>query len=78
MGQIDYWNHNTAYHTELVASVASDATRVLDIGCGDGLLLQKLASTSRHITGIDPDAAALTSARERLSDHPDAQMAGPR
>lgn len=73
MSQLDYWNHNTAFHTELLASVASDATRVLDIGCGDGLLLQKLVRTSRHITGIDPDAAALMKARERLSDHPDVQ-----
>ncbi|WP_136035509.1 class I SAM-dependent methyltransferase [Microbacterium sp. K35] len=61
----DYWNHNTAYHRELVAAVRQGA-RVLDVGCGDGLLLQKLAGRASQVTGIDPDAAALSRARERF------------
>ncbi len=63
----DYWNHNTAYHPELLASVPHHTSRVLDVGCGDGLLLQKLAARTKHVTGIDPDATALSQARARFS-----------
>ncbi|MGP5496506.1 class I SAM-dependent methyltransferase [Corynebacterium flavescens] len=63
----DYWNHNTVYHPELLASVPHHDSRILDVGCGDGLLLQKIASRTKHITGIDPDAVALSRARARLS-----------
>ncbi|MDT9727179.1 SAM-dependent methyltransferase, partial [Xylanibacillus composti] len=39
----EYWNHNTAFHDELVAETKMRGGSVLDIGCGDGLLLQRLA-----------------------------------
>ncbi|WP_132992677.1 class I SAM-dependent methyltransferase [Gordonia zhaorongruii] len=69
----DYWNHSTAYHPELVAS-ASGRRQVLDVGCGDGLLLQKLGDGATHLTGIDPDASAVALATTRLSTHPGVQL----
>ncbi|MDO5645874.1 MAG: class I SAM-dependent methyltransferase [Dermabacter sp.] len=60
-----YWNHNTAYHPELLAAIPDRACQVLDIGCGDGLLLRKLSARAHHVTGIDPDASALAKARAR-------------
>lgn len=66
----EYWNHNTAFHPELVAAVPGPAARVLDIGCGDGLLLQKLATRAGYVVGIDPDEAAVDSARVRLAVTP--------
>jgi 2-polyprenyl-3-methyl-5-hydroxy-6-metoxy-1,4-benzoquinol methylase len=40
---------------------------VLDVGCGEGLLVQRLASVSATVTGIDPDRAAIARARQRTS-----------
>jgi 2-polyprenyl-3-methyl-5-hydroxy-6-metoxy-1,4-benzoquinol methylase len=54
-----YWNHNTAFHDELVADAKVRGGRVLDIGCGDGLLLQRLAPFAKQVVGIDPDAKAI-------------------
>jgi 2-polyprenyl-3-methyl-5-hydroxy-6-metoxy-1,4-benzoquinol methylase len=62
----DYRNHNTAYHSWLVGIAAEHRGDVLDVGCGDGLLAQRLAPVSRSVTGIDPDAAAIGRAAERL------------
>ena len=66
----DYWNHNTAYHPWLVAIAAEHRGDVLDVGCGDGLLAQRLAPVSRSVTGIDPDAAAIGRASDRLASVP--------
>jgi 2-polyprenyl-3-methyl-5-hydroxy-6-metoxy-1,4-benzoquinol methylase len=62
----DYWNHNTAYHPWLISMAAQHRGDVLDVGCGDGLLAQRLAPVSRSVTGIDPDPAAVQRAGERL------------
>jgi 2-polyprenyl-3-methyl-5-hydroxy-6-metoxy-1,4-benzoquinol methylase len=63
----DYWNHNTAYHPWLVAIAAEHRGDILDVGCGDGLLAQRLAPVSRSVTGIDPDPAAIGRASDRLA-----------
>lgn len=64
----DYWNHNTAYHPWLYSIAARHHGDVLDVGCGDGLLVQRLARVSRSVTGVDPDPATAARARERLVD----------
>jgi 2-polyprenyl-3-methyl-5-hydroxy-6-metoxy-1,4-benzoquinol methylase len=65
----DYWNHNAAYHPWLVAIAREHRGDVLDVGCGDGLLAQRLAPVSRSVTGIDPDTAAIARATDRLASH---------
>jgi 2-polyprenyl-3-methyl-5-hydroxy-6-metoxy-1,4-benzoquinol methylase len=65
----DYWNHNTAYHPWLVSIAAQHRGDVLDVGCGDGLLAQRLAPVSRSVTGIDPDPAVVQRAVGRLQHH---------
>jgi len=70
----DPWNHNTAYHPELLAAIAGPKGRVLDVGCGDGLLLQKLAMVAGHVTGIDPDASAVSRARARNAGTPHSRV----
>ncbi|WP_206438351.1 class I SAM-dependent methyltransferase [Paenibacillus whitsoniae] len=69
-----YWNHNTAFHDELVADARLRGGRVLDIGCGDGLLLQRLTPFVRESVGIDPDEQAIARARERLINVPNASL----
>jgi len=63
----DYWNHNTAYHPWVIDMARRVRGDVLDVGCGDGLLAQRLAPVSRSVTAIDPDAAAVQRAANRLA-----------
>jgi SAM-dependent methyltransferase len=60
-----YWNHNAAYHGMIVGVAGRRPGRVLDVGCGEGLLVERLAGVARHVTGVDPDTAAVARARER-------------
>ena len=39
---------------------------VLDAGCGEGLLVQRLAAVSHRVIGIDPDPAEVQRAQRRL------------
>ncbi|TRW88486.1 class I SAM-dependent methyltransferase [Mycolicibacterium sp. 018/SC-01/001] len=61
----DYWNHNTAYHPWVLALVRGGD--VLDVGCGDGLLAQRMAPLARSVRGIDPDPESVRRARARLT-----------
>ncbi|MHA0288200.1 class I SAM-dependent methyltransferase [Mycobacterium sp. C3-094] len=61
-----YWNHNTAYHPWVLAR--AHGRDVLDVGCGDGLLVSRLAPVARSVVGIDPDPDAIRRARARLAD----------
>ncbi|MDQ3809972.1 MAG: class I SAM-dependent methyltransferase [Chloroflexota bacterium] len=40
--------------------------RLLDVGCGDGALLEKAADRFQHLTGVDVSDAQLAAARARL------------
>jgi 2-polyprenyl-3-methyl-5-hydroxy-6-metoxy-1,4-benzoquinol methylase len=41
--------------------------RVLDVGCGEGLLVERLSAVSQHVTGLDQDEAAIRRANGRLA-----------
>ncbi|OBH44308.1 SAM-dependent methyltransferase [Mycobacterium intracellulare] len=62
----DYWNHNSAYHPWLVGIAARRRGDVLDVGCGEGLLAQRLAAVSRSVVGIDVDPISVWRAAQRL------------
>lgn len=40
---------------------------VLDVGCGEGLLVERLAKVSRHVMGIDRDELAIRQAEVRTA-----------
>ncbi|WP_246778186.1 class I SAM-dependent methyltransferase [Buchananella hordeovulneris] len=70
-----YWNHNTAYHPWILLQAASCAARdAVDVGCGEGLLVERLAGVGINVVGLEPDPAAATRARLRLADQPRAQV----
>ncbi len=66
----EYWNHNTAYHPWLTEIATQHRGHVLDVGCGDGLLAQRVSAVSRSVTAIDPDSGAARRAERRLRGHP--------
>ncbi len=39
--------------------------RILDLGCGDGALTERIAASGAHVTGIDASAAMVEAARVR-------------
>lgn len=63
----DYWNHNAVYHPWLIDIAGRQRGDVLDVGCGDGLLAQRLAPVSKSVTAIDPDPEAIHRAERRLA-----------
>jgi SAM-dependent methyltransferase len=59
-----YWNHNTHYHGLVLRAVPRGCREALDAGCGDGLLVRRLAERSGHVTGLDRSAAMVEAARK--------------
>jgi 2-polyprenyl-3-methyl-5-hydroxy-6-metoxy-1,4-benzoquinol methylase len=64
---LDYWNHNSAYHSMIVTIAESLNGDVLDVGCGEGLLVERLAKVSMSVTGIDRDETAIHQAEVRTA-----------
>ena len=62
-----YWNHNAAYHPWLVHIAGRHRGNVLDVGCGEGLLAQRLAAVSKTVIALDRDPAAIDRAAARLA-----------
>jgi SAM-dependent methyltransferase len=65
----------TALHAERLAAVEAvlaeaGARRVLDLGCGDGALLLRLAARPEmtRVVGVEPAAARLAALRRQLPD----------
>jgi ubiquinone/menaquinone biosynthesis C-methylase UbiE len=64
--QVDYWNHNVHYQPVILNAVPAGCRAALDVGCGDGMLVRRLATRCGSVTGIDRDAPMIRLARERL------------
>jgi SAM-dependent methyltransferase len=63
----DYWNHNVHYQRLVLDAVPTGCGSVIDVGCGDGLLVSKLVTRCRTVTGIDRDAPMIAAARALAS-----------
>lgn len=56
------WSIDRDFYLDLAAG---GPKRILDLGCGTGLLCDAYASLGHHVTGVDPAAAMLAVAREK-------------
>jgi SAM-dependent methyltransferase len=54
-----------AADTDFYLALAAGKNRVIDLGCGTGLLACELAAQGSHVTGIDPAPEMLRVARKR-------------
>ena len=65
------WSHNDAYAPLVLRHARSVHRRggsaALDVGCGTGNLVRKLAEVIDEVTGLEPDAATAAHARATVS-----------
>ena len=62
------WNHNIHCYPLALAAVPPGCQRVLEVGCGEGMLARQLARRVPHVVGIDQDAASMELARRQCPD----------
>ena len=61
-----FWNANTHYHALILGSLPQGASRVLDVGCGDGMLCAALVDANvLYVIGLDTDRPVLDRAQAR-------------
>ncbi|WP_182111381.1 MULTISPECIES: bifunctional 2-polyprenyl-6-hydroxyphenol methylase/3-demethylubiquinol 3-O-methyltransferase UbiG [unclassified Actinotalea] len=59
-----FWNHNTHYHRRIPRAAPPPWGRVLDVGCGEGLLTRRLAgAATREVVGVDASPVVVDRAR---------------
>jgi 2-polyprenyl-3-methyl-5-hydroxy-6-metoxy-1,4-benzoquinol methylase len=62
----EYWNSNVAHQPMVLAAMPPECRRALDVGCGDGLLVWKLAERAGWVVGVDSSPEMIAQARARL------------
>lgn len=62
-----YHRHRLAVVDRLLAGVELAGSTCVDLGCGEGVLLERLARSGARVTGLDIDDAMIASARRRLA-----------
>lgn len=68
-----YWTHNAAYYPWIIKQIGC-RDRVLDVGCGDGLLVKQIAVHCSHVVGLEPHMPSAEAARKRLCSTPNATV----
>src|SRR5262249_28055428 len=61
------WNHNEHFHGWVLRNLLARRGLALDVGCGTGVLVEKLARGFTHVTGIDADERMASVAGLRLA-----------
>jgi len=69
--EVTLWNLGKAqesYTNELIAHVPSDATDILDVGCGTGVVARRLLDKGHHLECLSPSSFLNAEARKTLPD----------
>ncbi|HWJ62093.1 MAG TPA: class I SAM-dependent methyltransferase [Acidimicrobiales bacterium] len=61
------WNHNIAQYPVILEAAPSPCRRALDVGCGQGHLIERLAPVADSVIGIERDHDALAAASDRTT-----------
>ncbi len=64
------WSHNEHFHGWILRNLPARRCAAADVGCGTGVLAEKLAARFARVTGIDADAAMAAAASARLALDP--------
>ena len=63
------WNANTHYFDVIFDAIPRGNPRILDVGCGDGVLTAELSRRgAREVVGLDLDRSVIERARHRHTD----------
>jgi SAM-dependent methyltransferase len=64
------WSHNDHFHGWILRRLPARRRRALDVGCGAGLLLNRLRGRFDEVLGVDADATMATVSTERFAGDP--------
>lgn len=64
-----YWLHDDTFATWIVGMLAPYGQSILDVGCGDGTLIPRLASAFTNVVAIDPDRVLGERANQTARQH---------
>ncbi|WP_205706951.1 methyltransferase domain-containing protein [Kineococcus vitellinus] len=63
------WDHNAHHHAWIERHLPRRVGTALDVGCGTGDLVRRLAARTEHVTGLDADPGCIDTARRLLAGH---------
>jgi SAM-dependent methyltransferase len=67
--KMPYYDHNAHYGRLLLQAIPNGCRNALDVGCGNGHLVRRIAEqTGTNVVGIDADARMVETARGAISD----------
>lgn len=68
------WNHNVEQYEVLLRALPPHCSRVLDVGCGDGLLTRAVAERGIPVVALDVDAGSVAATRAEVADLDDVEV----
>ena len=70
------WSHNEHFHPWLLRRLPDERRVAVDVGCGQGLLVSRLAPHFATVLGTDVDAGMRQQAAERCAPLPNVRISG--